>query len=341
MTSVVFGIDMHAHVVTPDVLKLLEREGEHYQTGIVERDGQRLFLIAETATRRIDHRVLALEDGAVRVRDRDAEDIDREVLSCVPFLMYPDVEAQRALAVAQVHNDSVAALAARRPNRFVGWAAVPLQEPRLAARELERALGLGLAGVMIPPSIRGQALDEAAFEVFWEAAAALDMPVFIHPFEARPSGLLARYNLGNLVGNLTETGLAAAAIICGGVLERHSRLRVILAHAGGTLPSMMGRVDNGFGRSPEMQARLSRSPATYVNQLWLDTIAYNPPYLRSLIAQLGADRFVLGSDYPVGGPPHPAADVRALGLSPDDETLVLRGNAESLLAPSSQASPSR
>jgi aminocarboxymuconate-semialdehyde decarboxylase len=328
------GIDVHAHIVTPEVLQLLEREGEHYQTRIVERDGRRLFVIADTATRRIDERVLALDDGAARVRDRDAEGIDREVLSCVPFLMYPDVEAQRGLAVAQVHNDSVAALAARRPDRFVGWAAVPLQEPRFAARELERAHGLGLAGVMIPPSVRGQALDEAPFEVFWEAAAALDVPVFIHPFEARPSGLLARYNLGNLVGNLTDTGLAAAAIICGGVLQRHPRLRVILAHAGGTLPSLIGRIDNGFRRSPEMQARLSRSPATYLNQLWLDTIAYNPPYLKSLIAQLGADRFVVGSDYPVGGPPHPAEDVRALGLADDDEARVLRQNAESLLAPS-------
>jgi predicted TIM-barrel fold metal-dependent hydrolase len=337
----VLAIDMHAHIVTPEVLALLEREGEHYQTRIVERDGQRLFVIAETATRRIDDRVLALGDGAARVRDRDAEGIDREVLSCVPFLMYPDVEAQRALAVAQLHNDSVAALAARRPDRFVGWAAVPLQEPRLAARELERARSLGLAGVMIPPSVRGQALDEDPFGVFWEAAAALDMPVFIHPFEARPSGLLARYNFGNLVGNLTDTGMAAAAIICGGVLERHPRLRVILAHAGGTLPSMIGRIDNGFGRSPEMQAHLSRRPATYLNQLWLDTIAYNPPYLRALITFLGGDRFVVGSDYPVGGPPHPAADVRALGLSDADTERLLRGNAESLLTPSSQASPNR
>jgi predicted TIM-barrel fold metal-dependent hydrolase len=211
---------------------------------------------------------------------------------------------------------------------------VPLQAPPLAARELERAHSLGLAGVMIPPSVRGQALDEDPFEVFWEAAAALDMPVFIHPFEARPSGLLARYNFGNLVGNLTDTGVAAAAIIGGGVLERHPRLRVILAHAGGTLPSLIGRIDNGFGRSPEMQARLSRRPASYLNQLWLDTIAYNPPYLRALITLLGADRFVLGSDYPVGGPPHPATDVRAVGLSADATAQILRTNAESLLAPS-------
>jgi aminocarboxymuconate-semialdehyde decarboxylase len=184
---------------------------------------------------------------------------------------------------------------------------------------------------MIPPSVKDQALDEPAFEVFWEAAEALEMPVFIHPFEAAPTGVLGRYNLGNLVGNLSDTGLAAASIICGGVLERHPRLKVILAHTGGTLPALLGRIDNGFPRSAEMQARLSREPSSYVTQLWLDSIAFNTPFLKSLVDHLGVERFVLGSDYPVGGPAHPVADVRALSLGSDDESAVLRGNAERLL----------
>jgi aminocarboxymuconate-semialdehyde decarboxylase len=210
-------------------------------------------------------------------------------------------------------------------------ASVPMQAPARAARELERARALGLTGVMIPPTVGAQALDEPQFQPFWEAAEGLHMPVFIHPFEAAPTGLLARYNLGNLAGNLTDTGLAAAAIICGGVLERHPRLRVLLAHAGGTLPALLGRIDSGFARSAEMQANLSRAPSTYVAQLWLDSIAFNTRFLDSLIDQLGVQRFVLGSDYPVGGPAHPVAEVRALNLEPDDASAVLRGNAERLL----------
>ncbi len=105
----------------------------------------------------------------------------------------------------------------------------PLQAPELAVAELERAHGLGLRSVMIPPNIQHQALDEAQFEVFWEAAEALGVLVFIHPFDAMPSGLLARYNLGNLAGNLIDTGLAAAAIMCGGVLERHPDCSVPIA----------------------------------------------------------------------------------------------------------------
>jgi len=325
------SIDVHAHIVTPEVLALVERAPDHYQTRIIDHDGQRHFLIAETATRPINAKILGLDDGAARLRDMDAEGIDREVLSCVPFLMYPGAAADRALAVAQTHNDSVAALAARRPERFLGMASVPMQVPPRAALELERAAGLGLAGVMIPPSVQSQALDEPAFEVFWDAAEALDMPVFIHPFEAAPSGILARYNLGNLVGNLTDTGVAAAAIMCSGVLERHPRLRVLLAHAGGTLPALLGRIDSGFERSREMQTRLSRPPSSFTSQLWLDTIAFNSAFLRALIAMLGVDRFVLGSDYPVGGPAHPVADVTALGLTPDEQSALLGANAVRLL----------
>jgi aminocarboxymuconate-semialdehyde decarboxylase len=325
------AIDLHSHIVTPEVLALLERDGEHYATRIVERDGQRQFLIGETATRPINASILGLERGAARLRDMDAEGIDCEVLSCVPFVMYPGVEAGRALAVAQTHNDSVAAFAAQQPERFVGMASVPLQAPHLAVRELERARGLGLHSLMIPPTVQSQALDETAFEVFWEAAEALGVLVFVHPFDATPTGLLARYGLGNLAGNLIDTGLAAAAIMCGGVLERHPRLRVLLAHAGGTLPALLGRLDSGFRRSADMQSQIPRPPSTYLSQVWLDTIAFNQPFLRSLIEQLGADRFVVGSDYPVGGPPHPVAEVRGLGLSSEDEAAVLRLNAEGLV----------
>src|SRR5215203_3193593 len=223
------AIDLHSHIVTPDVLDLLQREGQHFDTRIVERDGRQVFLIAETATRPINAKILGTDDFSARLVDMDAEGVEREALTCVPFVMYPGVEAERGLAIAQVHNDSVAAMVPKRAERFVGMASVPMQAPDLAARELERARGLGLVGVMIPPNVGEQALDEAEFEVFWESAEALDMAVFIHPFEAAPTGVMARYSLGGLAGNLMNTGLAAAAIICGGVLERHPRLRVLLA----------------------------------------------------------------------------------------------------------------
>src|SRR5260370_8076694 len=123
------ALDLNSHIVTPEVLALMERDGEHYNTRIVERDGGRQFLIEDTATRPINAKILGLDGGAARLHDMDAEGIDCEVVSCVPFVMYPRVDAARGLAVAQVHNDSVAAFASPQPPPFAGMASLPPPAP--------------------------------------------------------------------------------------------------------------------------------------------------------------------------------------------------------------------
>jgi aminocarboxymuconate-semialdehyde decarboxylase len=242
------------------------------------------------------------------------------------------VSAELGSAIARINNDALATACARHPDRFVPLASVPLQDPPAAARELERAAQLGLRGVEIPPNVCGQGLDEPQFEVFWEAAEGLQMVVCIHPFDAAPQGMLARYGLGNLVGNPYDTGLAAALLIYGGVLERHPALRVVLYHGGGAFPSLVGRLDMGYRVYPECQAAIPRPPSTYVNQFAFDIIAFRQDMLRYMINTYGAERLVVGSDYPLpAGLAHPVAEVKALGLDPETENAVLGGNASRLL----------
>ncbi|HLZ72371.1 MAG TPA: amidohydrolase family protein [Dehalococcoidia bacterium] len=322
-------IDLHNHMIAPEVVAFLEREGKHFETRIIERDGGRFFLIQETATRPINDKMLRPE---VRLQDMAAEGVGVQAVSCVPFIMYPDVAPEHGLAIAQVNNDALAAVGARDPAHFRPLASAPLQAPELAAKELERVAKLGLRGVEIPPKVGEQGLDEPQFEPFWAAAEALDLLVCIHPFEAAPRGALTRYNFGNLVGNLYDTGLAAALLIYGGVLERHPRLRVVLFHAGGAFPSLIGRLDNGYRLGAGRGLKISRPPSSFVNQYWFDTIAYNPPMLGYLAATYGSDKLVLGSDYPLGGgPPHPVDEVRRVGFAPAVEAAVLGGNAARLL----------
>lgn len=322
-------IDMHNHLVAPEVVAFLEREGARYNTRIVERDGQRFFVIQETARRPLHARISQVE---ARLSDMDAEGVDIQAISCVPFVMYPEVSAELGSTIARINNDALVAACARRPDRFVPLASVPLQDPPAAARELERAAQLGLRGAEIPPNVGGQGLDEPQFEVFWEAAEALRMVVCIHPFDAAPHGMLARYGLGNLVGNLYDTGLAAALLIYGGVLERHPALRVVLYHGGGAFPSLIGRLDMGYRMFPECQAAIPRPPSTYVNQFTFDIIAFRQDMLRYLVSTYGAERLVVGSDYPLpAGLAHPIAEVKALGLDPATEDAVLGGNASRLL----------
>jgi aminocarboxymuconate-semialdehyde decarboxylase len=322
-------IDMHNHFIAPEVIDFLAQEGKHFATRIVERDGRRFFLIQEKAMRPIDG---PISDASARIADMDREGITTEAISCVPFLMYPDVPADRALAIAQVNNDAMAALAASDPAHFVPLASVPMQDPALAVRELERCSRLGLRGVEIPPKVIERQLDEPDFEVFWAAAEALQMAVCIHPFEAAPSGALARYFLGNLVGNLYDTGLAAALLIYGGVMERHPGLRIVLYHAGGALPALLGRLDMGYRLVPECQKAIPRPPSSYASQFYFDIIAHNRTMLAHLIKSLGADRFVVGSDYPLpAGLAHPVAEVKALAFDSQDETRILSHNARAIL----------
>src|SRR5882757_6380888 len=129
-------IDMHNHFIAPAVIDFLAREGKHFSTRIVEREGRRFFLIHESAMRPIDG---AISDASLRIADMDREGVTEQAISCVPFLMYPDVDADRAVAIAQVNNDAMAALASSDPAHFVPLASVPMQNPAAAARELERA----------------------------------------------------------------------------------------------------------------------------------------------------------------------------------------------------------
>jgi aminocarboxymuconate-semialdehyde decarboxylase len=322
-------IDMHNHLIAPEVVAFLEREGEQYATHFIERDDKRFVVIQNSAQRPLSEKISQVD---ARLGDMDAEGIDIQAVSCVPFLMYPEVTPELGIAIARVNNDALAAACARHPDRFIPLASVPLQDPAAAALELERAVKLGLRGVEIPPKVGGQGLDEPQFEVFWEAAEALHMVVCIHPFEAAPSGVLARYGLGNLVGNLYDTGLAAALLIYGGVLERHPALRVVLYHAGGAFSSLIGRLDMGYGLIPECRSAIPRPPSTYVNQFSFDIIAHNRDMLRYLAHTYGAERLVVGSDYPLpAGLAHPVAEVKALGLPREAEEAILGDNASRLL----------
>jgi aminocarboxymuconate-semialdehyde decarboxylase len=323
-------IDMHNHMIAPAVVAFLERDGERFGTRIADRDGGRFAVIEDTAMRPINERMI---QPAARLADMDALGIDVQVISCVPFIMYPDVLPELGLAIAQVNNDALAEVGRRQSARFVPVASVPLQNPVSAAKELERASGLGMRAVQVPPKVGEQGLDEPQFEAFWAAAEALRMPVIIHPFEAAPRGPLARYGLGNFAGNLFDTGLAASLLICGGVLERHPELRLVLCHAGGALPSLLGRLDNGYRLMGRRGMPISRPPSSFMDQVWLDIVSFNRELLKYLAATYGAEHLVIGTDYPLaGGIADPVAEVRALGLAPADEALVLGANARGLLA---------
>jgi len=240
-------------------------------------------------------------------------------------------------AVARQINDAAAEIQAEHPNTVVTLATVTPFDPDCRA-ELERCLQRpDVVGVVIDTSWQGRFYDEPDCEWFWAYCAQHDVPIFLHP-PLLPYGyeLMSRYKLEETVGRPADTAMSATRLICAGVFDRHPGLRILLAHMGGALLPVIGRVEMGYRLGyeglPDGQAAVcARRPSTYLRtNFWVDTMGFNPAQTAAVIDAFGADRVLLGTDYgPV--PISPAEHieiVRGLGLDATDEAAVLGGNAQ-------------
>jgi aminocarboxymuconate-semialdehyde decarboxylase len=254
-----------------------------------------------------------------RIEDMDRLGIDRQVLSPPPVMFCYWAEAKAGQAFARMQNEYLADVAARYPTRFVAMGTVPLQDTGLAVEELRHGRErLGLRAVEIGTCPGGRDLDDPALFDFFAACRDLDVALFVHP--ATPligAERMTRYYFPLIVGNPLETALAISALIFGGVLERLPGLRICFAHGGGAFPFTLARLDHGWAVRPEGPGAIPRPPHEYARQLYFDSLTLSTANLRFLVAQVGADRIVLGSDYPFDmGDPDPVASVGAAGFDP-------------------------
>jgi aminocarboxymuconate-semialdehyde decarboxylase len=253
----------------------------------------------------------------------------------VPLLPY-DVEPDEALRRCRIQNEGLTRLVRKWPGRVDALGAVPLQDPQLAAAALRDVMDAGeLHGVEVAASVRGVYLGDDRFEPFWAAAEASGALVFIHPttrgFDAPVFG---EYYLWNTVGNPIETTIAAAHMTLSGVMERHPALKVLLAHGGGALPALRGRLRHAHSFQPQAGSKLGESPEASIRRFLFDTVTHDPQVLRELVAFAGPERVVLGTDYPFDmGDPRALETLRGAGLDPEEEAAVAAGNANRLLGP--------
>ncbi len=244
------------------------------------------------------------------------------------------VEAAFGLAMAQVANDEYAALQAKYPHRFVGAAAVPLQDPKRAIEELDRAVRVkGLRGVNLLANIQGNYLDAPEFVPFFERVQELGVPVLVHPTD--PGGAIAadEYALFAHVGYPVDTTVAIARLIFSGVFERFPRIRWVFFHGGGAAPYLGGRWDQGYRRGFPEASGLSRLPSEYLAAIYFDTLLYQPEGLRFLARVVGTDHILMGTDYPYAlmADEDPVGTVRSVpGLRAVERVKILGGNAARL-----------
>ncbi len=280
--------------------------------------------------------------GEGRLRDMDATGISKQILS----LTAPGVQvfdAPDAVALATLSNDYMVDAIRRHPDRFAGLAAIAPQDPAAAAKELERGVrSLGLKGAIINSHTHGEYLDDSKFWAIFEAAEALNVPVYIHPNS--PSAgligpLLERGLDGAIFGFAVETGLHILRLILSGVFDRFPALKIVVGHLGEGLPFWLARIDFMHGRMVAANRyasvrKLQRKPSEYIKEnLYVTTsgMAWEPPILYTQ-SVLGMDRVMYAMDYPYQFVPEEVAVTDNLPISDEDKTKLYRTNAEKVFA---------
>ncbi len=269
-------------------------------------------------------------DPNERMADYARFGVQVQVLSTVPVMFSYESKPQHALELHQALNDHMAEACREHRRHYAGIGTVPLQSPRLAVQELERCVDqLDLQGVQIGSHVGEWNLDAEELRPFFEAAQDLGAAILVHPWDMMGTETMPKYWMPWLVGMPAEQSRAACALIFGGVLERYPRLKVCLAHGGGSFPYTIGRIEHGFKMRPDLVATDNpHNPRDYLPRLYFDSWVADPRALRYLLDTVGVSRVMLGTDYPFPlGEQEPGAGIAALNLPEAEQARLYHGTA--------------
>lgn len=319
-------IDLHAHVVLPAAIGAAGSAGPE----IGYTDGKPWFRVGGYVLHGVRYEGSAFMDVSRRIELMDEHAIDIQLLSPNPLTYFTDLDVPSAVAYARAHNDDLATIVQAHPDRLLGAAQLPMQDVDASIAEIDRAvrdLGLRAAYIDTDPA---RTLDAPEMDAFYEAIIALEIPLFVHPTSIGPGGppadpRLQRWDLDLLLGFAYGETLAVAALIFGGVLDRHPKLDVCVSHGGGAIQTLAGR----FARAAQVRAWTPESVReagfdAYLRRIWFDTHLHNDVALAGLIDRTGTDRLVFGTNFA-------GWDADAPGERPDARGADLAANARRLL----------
>lgn len=322
-------IDLHCHIFVPEVEALVadhpvyaaRKRADALAIGDAARDvnaGQFAALMPK---------FLSVEE---RLRDMDAMGVDVQLVSPSPTQYHYWAEPALAKQIVALQNEKLIELRGHNPDRFSCLGAVSLQDPHEAADQLENLVrDRGFKGAEISTLVEDRDLADRFFDPFWTRAEALGALLFIHPWGTTMGSRLAQHYLLNTIGQPLETTICLSKLIFGGTLDRYPRLKLLAAHGGGYLPGYIGRSDHAHGARPDAGS-CARAPSDYLRQIWFDSVIHGRGQLEALIRQVGADRIVVGTDYPFDMGEYDLASLLA-GIPETEQLQILGGNASALL----------
>ena len=329
------SIDIHAHLVPRSLWRAAEAGREWH--GFRHEPGDGLGTVIGNGKRTAFSSPKVRLTPEERLADMDAQGVDVQVVSIhTPFFGY-HLDPGKGRELARDVNDEIASMAKQWPTRFAGLATLPVQDVKLAIDELERAVTvLGLKGAELDTIVNGDNWDEPRFLPLFKAAEAMGAVLFFHP-QPQLNFMVQRaprHGLPNSLGVIVEDAIVVAVLIYGGILDACPDLKICIAHGGGPACYAMGRIDRSWQGMPPERRPIPQPPSTYQRRLYYDTVVGSEKALRFLLDEVGADRVVLGSDWPfVPWHPSPVAWVQGLAsLSQQEKELILWQNLERLLA---------
>ncbi|GAA3586510.1 amidohydrolase family protein [Klugiella xanthotipulae] len=320
-------VDIHSHYVPsswPDL-------GDGLPRLRVDSEREAMIMIGTKEFRRV-------EDNAwnphVRLADMDADGVSVQVVSPTPVFFAYEETGDVALHVARIFNDIALEICAEGEGRLLPFCQVPLQDADKACAELDRAMANGHRGVEIGNHIGDRDLDDEGIVTFLQHCADRNVPVFVHPWGMKKTPRNDRWMAQWLSGMPEETHLSILALILGGVFDRvPDTLRLCFAHGGGSFPYWMGRFENAWHNRADLIATSEHPPSYYLNRFSVDSVVFRPEALRLLVDTLGADRVMVGSDYPypLGERPVGAVVDKSDFLSDREREQILFRNASTFL----------
>jgi aminocarboxymuconate-semialdehyde decarboxylase len=320
-------IDIHTHILPKDIPNFKERFG---YGGFIHLDHHKPCC---ARMMKDDHFFREVEDNCwsaeARMKECDHQHVDVQVLSTVPVMFSYWAKPKDALEVSIFLNDHIAGIVSDYPKRFIGLGTLPMQDPDLAIQELRRCKEIGLIGIQIGTHVNDWNLSAPEIFRVFEACQDLDMCVFIHPWDMMGADSLQEYWLPWLVSMPAESSRAICHLIFGGVFEKLPKLRVAIAHGGGSFPATIGRVEHGFNVRPDLVAKDNPiNPRDYMGKFWLDSLVHDPLMLDYVVNLVGENRVALGTDYPFPlGELEPGELINGTNYSENKKGNLLHGSA--------------
>jgi aminocarboxymuconate-semialdehyde decarboxylase len=325
-------VDVHCHYLNPEVnKKTAHLNAAQYDPTVIYAND----LTNATNVSQMRDRAPKLMGIDVRIQDMDRMGVDIQAVSPAPYHYFYFTDPALGAQLAREVNEGIANVVSLHPDRFVGIGSVPLQNAELAVRELEYCVKkLGLKGVEINTNVNGLNLTDPklGLEKFFAKANELGIVIFMHPLGFTQGERLSNHYFNNVIGNPLETTVAVSHLIFDGVVARYPKIKFIAAHGGGFIAHYWARMDHAWRARPDTRTVIKKKPSSYLEKFYFDSITFDPLMLKQLIDRYGADRVLLGTDYPYDmGEDDPRGLIAGVPkLSAADRRLIEGGNAMKL-----------